>query len=616
MTAGSKTERELRVVRDTVESIWVAIVLAFVLRAFVFEAFVIPTGSMAPRLVGEHWDLVCPCCGWRYAYGLQSHSGQALPSRGDRQTVGGMPRCPNCTYPFGEARRREYVNGGDRVLVLKYIYRFRDPRPWDVVVFKNPQNNRENYIKRLIGLPGEAIELINGDVFFHRAAEGPWRIRRKEREETQRAMWQIVFDNDYQPDMAMVEEYNRRRSEDDRIHPPVWRDEPSGCWAHHDGRRRFVLAEGRQDGALVFDAERHVFAPRYGYNSALLSPVARTREADNVCGDLRLSFTFMPEAPTSAANLILSGLHHRFRAEVRADGQVSLYHAHPDANGGREQRWLPPARIDPLEVGRGYELALAHADYRVTVWVDGEKVLQTSDAEYTPDPGRLRQHLREMEQTLVPIDRDLQNLVDSGADLAAGSGARKAMALHRDRENVLDRYLPTPQVRIEVSGGGCDISHVRLVRDVFYTYLKLGLPPGKGDRDVQLEYARALRAGPREGDEGWGVTGNPIELAKHPDNPDLDEFFVLGDNSPQSLDGRAWVAAAPTLRLWEKGGKLRGRMTAPIESGAEPVYTLGTVPRYNLTGRALFVYWPSGHRVPGLPGLPIIPNVGRMRLIR
>ena len=49
-----KKQRELVVVRDTVESIWVAIVLAFVLRAFAFEAFVIPTGSMAPRLMGAH----------------------------------------------------------------------------------------------------------------------------------------------------------------------------------------------------------------------------------------------------------------------------------------------------------------------------------------------------------------------------------------------------------------------------------------------------------------------------------------------------------------------------------------------------------------------------------
>ncbi len=66
---GDKTRHELASIRDTVESISMAIVLALVLRAFVVEAFVIPTGSMAPRLMGEHWDLVCPACGYEYAFG-------------------------------------------------------------------------------------------------------------------------------------------------------------------------------------------------------------------------------------------------------------------------------------------------------------------------------------------------------------------------------------------------------------------------------------------------------------------------------------------------------------------------------------------------------------------
>jgi len=53
MTApADKAKRELTAARDTVESIWVAIVLAFVLRAFMFEAFVIPTSGPARRTLG------------------------------------------------------------------------------------------------------------------------------------------------------------------------------------------------------------------------------------------------------------------------------------------------------------------------------------------------------------------------------------------------------------------------------------------------------------------------------------------------------------------------------------------------------------------------------------
>ena len=65
------------------------------------------------------------------------------------------------------------------MLVLKYLYRFTEPEPWDVVVFKNPQDNSQNYIKRLIGLPGESIEIVHGDVFFRKADGSAWRIRRK-----------------------------------------------------------------------------------------------------------------------------------------------------------------------------------------------------------------------------------------------------------------------------------------------------------------------------------------------------------------------------------------------------------------------------------------------------
>ncbi len=53
-------------IRETVESVVIAFVLAFLFRTFEAEAFVIPTGSMAPTLMGRHKDLVCPKCGFPY----------------------------------------------------------------------------------------------------------------------------------------------------------------------------------------------------------------------------------------------------------------------------------------------------------------------------------------------------------------------------------------------------------------------------------------------------------------------------------------------------------------------------------------------------------------------
>ena len=146
-TLARKRQRELSIIRDTVESVWVAIILAFVLRAFMVEAFVIPTGSMAPRLMGEHYDLICPVCGYEYSYRLESG---LRVNRRDRTLPGGAC-CPSCTYPFAQSKRGEYVNGGDRVLVMKYLYRFAEPKPFDVVDFRNPQSYANHYIKRLTG---------------------------------------------------------------------------------------------------------------------------------------------------------------------------------------------------------------------------------------------------------------------------------------------------------------------------------------------------------------------------------------------------------------------------------------------------------------------------------
>ena len=53
--------------RDTVEAIVVAFILALVVRGFEAQAFVIPTGSMAPTLMGRHKEIACPQCGFVYA---------------------------------------------------------------------------------------------------------------------------------------------------------------------------------------------------------------------------------------------------------------------------------------------------------------------------------------------------------------------------------------------------------------------------------------------------------------------------------------------------------------------------------------------------------------------
>src|SRR5438045_3338134 len=81
--------------RETVESIVIAFVLAFLFRTFEAEAFVIPTGSMAPTLMGRHKDVTCPQCGYRYQVSASEEESEDR-RRPTANCVAGM--CPMCHY--------------------------------------------------------------------------------------------------------------------------------------------------------------------------------------------------------------------------------------------------------------------------------------------------------------------------------------------------------------------------------------------------------------------------------------------------------------------------------------------------------------------------------------
>jgi signal peptidase I len=55
---------------------------------------------------------------------------------------------------------------GDYLIIDEITYRFREPKRGEVVVFKNPMNERQRFIKRIVGLPGETIEVVDGKIFI------------------------------------------------------------------------------------------------------------------------------------------------------------------------------------------------------------------------------------------------------------------------------------------------------------------------------------------------------------------------------------------------------------------------------------------------------------------
>jgi len=123
------------------------------------------------------------------------------------------------------------------------------------------------------------------------------------------------------------------------------------------------------------------------------------------------------------------------------------------------------------------------------------------------------------------------------------------------------------QPTVEIFGSGkLTLSHIAIFRDIHYTTARFGNSNSHGR-----------------------ATDNPIILGE-------DEFFVLGDNSPNSEDGRWWSSEG-------------------LANPGLPSYRAGIVPRDYLVGKALYVYWPSGFRP--FPKFPfgIVPNIGQMHFI-
>lgn len=143
------------------------VMAVILLRGFFLEGYLISTGSMAPGLLGLHKQITCPSCQYSFAFGttfddsVDSHMQTEDISRN-------YATCPNC----GQANintGNTPANHGDQLLVHKGVFDLRRPVRWEAVVFRNPASPGEAYLKRVVGLPGEHLQVIDGDLFIEGA---------------------------------------------------------------------------------------------------------------------------------------------------------------------------------------------------------------------------------------------------------------------------------------------------------------------------------------------------------------------------------------------------------------------------------------------------------------
>tara|TARA_B100000579_G_scaffold408770_1_gene397179 strand:+ start:2104 stop:2829 length:726 start_codon:yes stop_codon:yes gene_type:complete len=111
---------------DNLKTLFIALIIAIIIRSFLFQPFYIPSSSMEPNLLVGDRIFVS-----KYSYGYSKHS-----------------------LPFSPP-------------IIKNRIFSKIPEYGDLVVFKTPADNRTDYIKRLIGFPGDEIQFISGDLYIN-----------------------------------------------------------------------------------------------------------------------------------------------------------------------------------------------------------------------------------------------------------------------------------------------------------------------------------------------------------------------------------------------------------------------------------------------------------------
>jgi signal peptidase I len=450
------------------------------------------------------------------------------------------------------------LSTGDRVLVAKCMYDtgIERPKRFDVVVFKFPQQptkkgSPHNYIKRLLGLPGQILAIFFGQLFCWNPPEGappffpdvndpnidpnqlwtaPFMHADDERSRNlfnEPGKFQIVRKP---PDVMMAMRrivYDNNFPADDMKDYPRWAPQPGHKrgWDAQNGSREFSHSGAKNDDIdwLVY---QHLLRPEHplrpgeeispglitdfvGYNAITVSSRGNQTPPPNWAGDLMLECNVTVVKPEGTFFLELTKGVDRFRTRWDLESGVCTLLRRDPASRDKDSWKEVASQPTALKKAGTYQLRFANFDARLTVWVD--RALPFQDG-WDYDPPEIRS-----EKEAMLTDEDLQ----------------------RRRGPTRDDLQPA---RIGSRGAAVRVANIRLWRDTYYTCH--GESSDHGDQFISWTDPRtwdALRKQPYR------------TMYVQPGH-----YLCLGDNSPASLDSRSW----------------------------------GLVPERLLLGRALLVYFP------------------------
>ncbi|MCA9193914.1 MAG: hypothetical protein KDB03_19215 [Planctomycetales bacterium] len=610
--------------RETIESIVVAFILAFLFRAFVAEAFVIPTGSMAPTLMGAHKDLFCEYCGQPYqATASTEFDNQDAGQPTQNVTIASS--CSNCRglnrYDlYGDANQATF--SGDRILVSKFDYILSSPKRWDVFVFKYPKGARQNYIKRLIGLPQEELLIQEGDVFTRTSPDATFTIARKPPHKIL-AMRQLVSDTYYQPKILNQQGWPslwQPWKQGDSAQNNAWEiQQADDSWSAHlastneqewlryyhkfvddefwleiidggklpqiDPRRSQLITDYQAynssyhvDRTKIFEKGGRSFVPEIvegnrAFDVVEFQDVAYevgsngTNEGYHWVGDLLGEFEVQVESDEGSLllDLVEFGLHFRCSLDV-SNGNARLTALDGDQpatifDGNSE------LTADTAVSGKGrYTLSFANFDDQIVLWVNGRVVQFSGSSNFDSQLIRSGSQRRPYWDPNDPLDAAPVGIGGQGIELT----------VHRARV-FRDIYYIAGQSYSDF----CDYNLSNLpsmleaipdpvvrqqIRNSF------GSQKNRAFSAVSMIYANP---------EWWSETSLFAQRTAANFQLEEEQYFPMGDNSAASSDARVWNN----------------------HNYVEQKYLLG---------KALLVFWPHYWNRP----IPFTPNIRRMRTIR
>jgi signal peptidase I len=555
-------------IRETIESVAIAFILAFLFRTFEAEAFVIPTGSMAPTLMGRHKDVKCEKCGYPYQV-----------SASEEVTREGQPKdyndqiacctCPMCRYTMEiDGRNPQPSYSGDRIIVNKFSYQFDDPKRWDVIVFYYPEGAHDNYIKRLAGLPNETLRIRFGDVWIRNdknatggnEGQEEFHIARKPPDKLL-AMLQIVFDNDYMPAIA---KYGW---------PPRWQSDPgssgaAGDWTSDD------YAAYSTDGAAPRDVwlrYRHLVP---SFSDWKTDASGKPFVGDAIKPHLITDFTAYDTGQTVAEIRSIS-THNPYILGLHWVGDLAVS-ATAELENDKGQ-----VILELVKGGRKFQCRLDAATGKAALYISGDDMQSFHPAAQTKfrGPGKYNLIFSNCERELLLWINDSVVKFDPPATYGD-----------------LNNSHPTPSdltpVGVASQGAKLKLSHLKVFRDIYYIAVdkKMGALMDYKTMPQLIYHGKfdQFFSDPSQWSDLEESNFRQVEFTIKDD-----QYFALGDNSAKSQDSRLWESTTGQSNPW-------------------------VIDRELLKGKALFIYWPhTWDRIPyvNIP-FPYFPNFSRMHFIK